>query len=433
MDETSDRTEAVLRHAEASMDDAVARWFTLLRIPSISAQPAHAADCAKAAEWVRGELAGMGFQAEVRPTSGHPCVVAHHAGPGATAPHLLFYGHYDVQPPEPLELWPSPPFEPTLVDGPRGKRVVARGAVDDKGQVSTWLTALRAWQEVTGSLPVRASVLVEGEEEIGSPSLEPFLEEHRRELAADVAVISDTGMWDIDTPAITTRLRGLVYVQIMLRGPERDLHSGMFGGSALNPINALTTILGELRNRHGGIEIPGFYDQVRPVSVDQRRQWAELGFDEGAFLGGIGLSHPAGEAGVPALERLWARPTADINGIWGGYTGAGAKTVIPAEAHAKLSFRLVPDQDPNTILDGLKSFVARRLPPDARVEYRGIRVGAGHRSAERFAMGARGGGRACRRVRARAGDDGLRRVHSGGGQSAPDRRPGQPAGGVRAG
>jgi acetylornithine deacetylase/succinyl-diaminopimelate desuccinylase-like protein len=213
------------------------------------------------------------------------------------------------------------------------------------------------------------TVLLEGEEEVGSPSLEPFLQINRQELAADVAVISDTGMWDIDTPAITTRLRGLVYVQINLKGPERDLHSGMYGGSALNPLNALTRILGELQDRQGRIQVPGFYDQVRSISPAQERQWAALGFDEAAFLGGIGLSRPAGEAGVPGLQRLWARPTADINGIWGGYTGPGAKTVIAAEAHAKLSFRLVPDQEPATILEGLKRFVADRLPSDARVDY----------------------------------------------------------------
>jgi len=369
MSKLDNQTDVVLKSADATLDAATERWFALLRIPSVSAQPAHAADCARAAEWARGQLSEIGFRAAVRATAGHPCVVAHHPGPGENGPHLLYYGHYDVQPPEPLELWASPPFEPTIVDGPRGKRVVARGAVDDKGQVSTWLAAFRAWHAVTGSLPVRVSVLLEGEEEVGSPSLEPFLIANRRELAADVAVISDTGMWDIDTPAITTRLRGLVYVQVTLKGPERDLHSGMYGGSALNPINALTRILGDLHDPQGRIQVPGFYDQVRAVSPEQARQWAALGFDEAAFLGGIGLSHPAGEAGVSPLERLWARPTADINGIWGGYTGAGAKTVIATEAHAKLSFRLVPDQDPQAVLDGFKRFVAERLPADARVAY----------------------------------------------------------------
>lgn len=362
-------TEAVLRHAGATLDENIGRWFDLLRIPSVSAQPAHAADCATAAEWVREDLAAIGFEATVRPTAGHPCVVAHHPGPGGAVPHLLYYGHYDVQPPEPLELWPSPPFQPTLVDGPHGKRAVARGAVDDKGQMSTWLAAFRAWHAVTGGLPARVSVLVEGEEEIGSPSLEPFLEANQRELAADVAVISDTGMWDIDTPAITTSLRGLVYVQVTLKGPSRDLHSGMYGGSALNPINALTRILGELHDERGRIQVPGFYDAVNAVSPEQARQWDALGFDERAFLGGIGLSDPAGEAGVPALQRLWARPTADINGIWGGYTGAGAKTVIAAAARAKISFRLVPRQDPNAVLQGFKAFVNSRLPAGAKVEY----------------------------------------------------------------
>jgi acetylornithine deacetylase/succinyl-diaminopimelate desuccinylase-like protein len=371
---------AILDHLDAGMEAAQGRWFDFLRIPSISAQPAHRQDCIRAAEWVCDQLSGMGFTAEVRPTAGHPVVVGHHPGPGGSGgkkPHLLYYGHYDVQPPDPLELWTSPPFDPVLVDGPHGKRVVARGAVDDKGQVMMWLEALRAWHDVAGGPPCPVTVLIEGEEEVGSPSLDAFLEQNRQELSADLAVISDTGMWNIDTPAVTTRLRGLVYVQIDLKAASRDLHSGMFGGAALNPINALTRVLGELKDANGRIQIPGFYDGVPEVSAEQAAEWAALGFDEKAFLGDIGLSVPSGEKDQPALHRLWARPTADINGIWGGYTGPGSKTVIAAEAHAKLSFRLVPGQDPQAIIEGLKRFVAARVPADAKVEYQVFGVAPG--------------------------------------------------------
>src|SRR4051794_24999005 len=361
-------TNEVLDRVEANLDSARERWFSLLRIPSISAQPAHAADCGTAAEWLRDLLSDMGFKAGVHATEGHPIVLGQHPGPGGNAPHLLFYGHYDVQPPEPLELWTSPPFEPTVVDGPHGKRVVARGAVDDKGQTMMWIEALRAWHQVTGSLPVQATVLIEGEEEVGSKNLKPFVDANREKLAAHVAVISDTGMWDIDTPAVTTRLRGNVYTQVTLRAANRDLHSGMYGGSALNPINALTRILGQLHDERGRIQVPGFYDGVAEIPDSLRKQWDALHFDEAAFLGGIGLSHPAGEQDRSPLERLWARPTADICGIWGGYQGPGSKTVIAAEAGAKVSFRLVPGQDPHAIAEGFRRFLRERAPADAKVE-----------------------------------------------------------------
>ncbi|MBV8705250.1 MAG: M20/M25/M40 family metallo-hydrolase, partial [Acetobacteraceae bacterium] len=337
--------DAVLAQADAALDRSRERLFALLRIPSISAQPAHAEDCRRAAEWVCDELAGLGFDARVRPTEGHPVVLAHHPGPaGYAGPRILFYSHYDVQPVDPLSLWSSPPFEPQLVDGPRGKRFVARGAVDDKGQMMMFVEALRAWRDAAGVIPARVTVLVEGEEEVGSVSLAPFLAANAGALRADLALISDTGMWDAQTPAVTTRLRGLAYVELLVRAASRDLHSGLFGGSALNPVNALTRVLGALRDAEGRVQVPGFYDGVREPDAAQRAEWAALGFDEASFLGGVGLSEPAGERGRPALERLWARPTADVNGIWGGYAGAGSKTVIPAEAGAKISFRLVPEQ-----------------------------------------------------------------------------------------
>ncbi|MEO8716027.1 MAG: dipeptidase [Acetobacteraceae bacterium] len=363
--------DAVLARADAVLDQSRERLFALLRIPSISAQPAHAEDCRRAAASLRGDLTSLGFAASLRETDGHPVVLAHHPGPdGYTGPHILFYGHYDVQPVDPVELWTTPPFEPRLVDGPRGKRFVARGAVDDKGQVMMFIEAMRAWKDTAGAIPARITVLIEGEEEIGSVNLESFLRSAKDELHADLALISDTGMWDVDTPAVTTRLRGMVYVELTLHAARRDLHSGLFGGSALNPINALTRILGELKDADGRIHVPGFYDDVARVTNAQAAEWDALGFDEAAFLGAIGLSVPAGERGVPPLQRLWARPTADINGIWGGYTGQGAKTVIAAHATAKVSFRLVPGQDPEKVVKGFKQFVADRLPSDARVEWK---------------------------------------------------------------
>ncbi|MDE2517448.1 MAG: M20/M25/M40 family metallo-hydrolase, partial [Rhodospirillales bacterium] len=322
----------------------------------------------RAAEWLANELESLGYKAEVRPTPGHPIVVGHAAAKRKDAPHVLFYGHYDVQPPDPLDLWHSPPFEPQLVDGPRGKRFVARGAVDDKGQTMMFVEALRAWHEAGGGIPARITLLIEGEEEVGSVNLAPYLAANKDRLAADFALISDTNMWDVETPAITTRVRGMTYTQISLRGPSRDLHSGLFGGAVINPLNALTRILGDLQDADGRIQLPGFYDDVKPISNAQAAQWASLGFDEKAFLGDIGLTVPGGERGMDPLVRMWARPTADINGIWGGYTGDGAKTVIAAEAHAKLSFRLVSEQDPAKVVTQLRQFLADRAPPGCTVE-----------------------------------------------------------------
>jgi acetylornithine deacetylase/succinyl-diaminopimelate desuccinylase-like protein len=357
----------VLARIDATRAAAHQRLFDFLRIPSVSAQPAHAQDCRRAAEWAADHLRGSGFTARICETGGHPVVIADHPGTGA-GPHLLYYGHYDVQPAEPVELWTSPAFEPTIVQGKHGPKVVARGAVDDKGQVSMWLEAFRAWHDVAGGPPCRITVLLEGEEEVGTENLLPFLAANKDALRADAAVISDTGMWDIDTPAISTRLRGIVYTQVTLKAASRDLHSGMYGGSALNPINALTRILGALHDENGRVQLPGFYDGVAALSEAQAAQWAALGFDEAAFLGGIGLSVPAGEKGLPGLHRLWARPTADINGIWGGYQGAGPKTVIAAEAGAKVSFRLVTGQDPDRIFDAFQRFVADRAPADAKID-----------------------------------------------------------------
>jgi acetylornithine deacetylase/succinyl-diaminopimelate desuccinylase-like protein len=361
--------EQILRTIDDTLPASLERLFALLRIPSISAQPAHAADCRAAAEWARQTLEDMGFTARLSETAGLPGVVATHHAAGPDAPHVLFYGHYDVQPADPLELWDSDPFEPQLVEGPRGKRIVARGAVDDKGQVVSFFEACRAHLAVNGRLPVRLTVLLEGEEECGSPSLAQLLTQERENLAADFVLVADTNMWNFETPAITTSLRGLAGVEVTVHGPSRDLHSGLFGGIALNPINELTRVLGAMRDAHGEIQIPGFYDGVAPVEPSLLAAWGRLGFSPEEFLGAVGLKYPAGETGQPALAQLWARPTADINGIYGGYQGDGSKTVIPAQATAKVTFRLVPGQDPAQILENFETFVVQNLHPDARAKF----------------------------------------------------------------
>ena len=302
------------------------RLFHLLAIPSISTDPAHHESCLAAAEWCAASLREIGFDARVEPTLGKPMVVGHWRAKEKSEArrHVLFYGHYDVQPADPLEEWDAPPFSPRLVEDPRhGMMIVARGASDDKGQVMTFMEACRAWLAEHGSLPVDVSVLIEGEEELGSPSLAPFLAAHGDELAADLALVCDTGQWDEDTPAITAFLRGLAFSEITITGPSRDLHSGLYGGPARNPLQALAKILAELHDKDGRVAIPGFYDGVRQPSASEIAAWRTLGFDSASFLGGVGLSTPAGETGFSILEQLWSRPTAEINGIHGGYGGPG--------------------------------------------------------------------------------------------------------------
>lgn len=386
--------EPVLQRLEQDFARAVERYLDLLRIPSISTDPAFAGETRRAGQSLADELVSLGFTATLHDTPGHPVVVAHHPGPGGDVPHLLYYGHYDVQPPDPVELWTSPPFEPTIVEGPHGPRVVARGAVDDKGQVRTFVEAFRGWQAVHGTLPVEVTVLLEGEEETGSPSLPDFLAGHRAELAAaDIAIVTDTNSWDIDTPAITYLLRGLLYVELTLHGPSRDLHSGLYGGAVVNPLNALVRVLGQLHDVHGRVQIPGFYDDVVEPSPEECAAWGRLGFDCQAFLGEVGLHCTQGEGGRTVLERIWARPTCDLNGLWGGYTGAGAKTVIPAKASAKLSCRLVAAQDPERILEGLRGFLDARTPADCRWEIQTFGASPGIRvpTEGRFMRAARDG------------------------------------------
>jgi acetylornithine deacetylase/succinyl-diaminopimelate desuccinylase-like protein len=364
--------QPVLDRIDADFDNALQRLFALLRIKSISADPAFAGECKAAADHLAADIATLGFETEVRPTAGHPAIVAKRNG-GAdkgARPHVLFYGHYDVQPVDPLELWHRPPFEPAIADHADGRKIiVARGAEDDKGQLMTFVEACRAWASVTGSLPLDVTILIEGEEEIGSKNFVPFLEQNSRELAADFALVCDTGMWDPDTPAITTSLRGLVYDEVKIKAANRDLHSGVFGGGAQNPIRALTRILGGLHDENGHITIPGFYEGVKDLPPDILDQRAKLNLTPESFLRPIGLSAPAGETDRLLIEQVSSRPTCDINGIFGGYTGEGSKTVIPAEASAKISFRLVEGQDPVKIRAAFRAYVTERLPKDCSAEF----------------------------------------------------------------
>ncbi len=361
---------AVLAQIDADQDAALERLFSLLRIESISTDPAYKDACKTAADVLVQDLNEIGFKAERRDTEGHPMVVAHSDNMDQTdLPHFLFYGHYDVQPVDPLNLWNSAPFDPQLEDTPDGKVIRARGSADDKGQLMTFVEACRAYGVVTGGLPARITVFFEGEEESGSPSLIPFLEAHRDELTADFAFVCDTGMWDAKTPAITTMLRGMVAEEITIKGPDIDLHSGMYGGPAINPIRVLTRILADLHDEDGRITLPGFYEGVTEISDDLKAQWESLGFEASEFLGSVGLSVPAGEKDYSALEQIWSRPTCEINGISGGYAGPGFKTVLPSEAVAKVSFRLVGTQDPDKIQAEFRRFIEARLPADCSVSF----------------------------------------------------------------
>lgn len=360
--------DAVLAKIDSNEAGALRRLFELLAIPSISTDPNYADDCARAADWLSRELQGLGFDASVRPTPGRPMVVAHAKAKRRDVPHVLFYGHYDVQPVDPLDLWKTDPFAPQIVEAADGKQIVARGASDDKGQLMTFVEACRAFRE-TGDLPCDISILFEGEEETGSPSLPAFLEENKKELDADLMLVCDTGMWDRTTPAITTMLRGLVGEELIIHAANRDLHSGMYGGPAINPIRVLAKIIADLHDDRGRVTLPGFYEGVEDLPEEIAEQWRALDFDENAFLAEVGLSVPAGEDDRSVLEQIWSRPTCDVNGIWGGYTGEGSKTVLPAKASAKLTFRLVGKQNPEKVSAAFRAFVKDRLPADCRAEF----------------------------------------------------------------
>ncbi len=358
-----------LTYANTNEDQALDRLFALLRIPSISTDPAYTSDCRTAAEWLRHELGEIGFAAKVHNTDGHPVVLA--TDHEADGPHVLFYGHYDVQPVDPLELWREPPFEPFIRTAENGElQIHGRGASDDKGQLMTFIEACRALKAETGKLPVKVTILLEGEEESGGKNLPPFLEKMQDTLkAADIALVCDTDMWDRNTPAITTSLRGLVAEDIEITAASRDLHSGMYGNAARNPNQLLAEIIASLRTPEGGVAIQGFYDGVKELPEEIAEIWKGLDFDDAEFLDAVGLSVPAGEKERSILEQTISRPTCEINGMWGGYIGEGFKTVIPAKAGAKISFRLVAGQDPDRIRAAFRAHVESRLPADCSVTF----------------------------------------------------------------
>ena len=356
----------VLTQIDEDFSQSTDRLFELLRIESISTDSNYDAECEKAADWLVSELSDIGFEASKRATLGHPMVIAHSDGPGSK---IMFYGHYDVQPVDPLDLWDNPPFEPAIEETNKGKVIRARGAADDKGQLMTFVEACRAWIKVNGKLPVKTSIFFEGEEESGSPSLVPFMEANTEELKSDIALICDTGLFGEETPGIVTMLRGLVKIEVEITGPSRDLHSGMYGGISINPIRVLTKILAGLHDEDGKITLSGFYDGVPELPQNISEQWDNLSFDHLNFLNEVDLTKPAGEVNRTPLEMIWSRPTCDVNGIYGGYQGEGFKTVLPSKAAAKISFRLVGDQDPKQILKSLKQYIVSCLPPDCSVKY----------------------------------------------------------------
>ena len=358
-------TEA-LTYAESNSSHFVDELIELLRIPSISTDPAYAGDVVEAAQWLANHLRVLGTnRAEVVPTTGHPIVVGEfHVDD--KLPTILVYGHYDVQPPDPLDLWHSPPFDPVI----RDNRLYARGACDDKGQLFMYLKALESWVRTSGQPPVNVKMIFEGEEESGSASLPGFIESNKELLKADVVVVSDTALFAPGIPSITYGLRGMTYVEITLVGPDRDLHSGIYGGAVENPINALASLIAQMHDDQHRITIDGFYDNVQPLSDSERREMAALPFDVTAWLGEVGLQHWRTEAGYSVLEGATARPTLDCNGIWGGYIGDGAKTVLPSKASAKISMRLVPDQDPEEVAGKMHAWLNARIPSTMRLDFR---------------------------------------------------------------
>ncbi len=362
--------DPVLARVDTDLDASLARLFDLVRLKSISADPAFASDVRATGEHCVKLLTDLGFEASLRETPFHPIVVAHWKGAVENdARHVLFYGHYDVQPVDPLELWHADPFDPKVEERDGVKVITGRGSADDKGQFLIFIEAMRALLAEEGRLPVRVTVLLEGEEESGSPSLEPFLEAHAAELSHDLALVCDTNMWARGRPAITTSLRGLVGEEVKIACADRDLHSGLFGGPAWNPIRVLTKILASLHDDTGRVTLPGFYDGVDDLPAEVDASWRALGATEESFLGPVGLKTAAGEEGRSVLEQIWARPTCEFNGVTGGYTGDGFKTVLPAKASAKVSFRLVGGQDPEKIRAAFRARVTEMLPPDATVTF----------------------------------------------------------------
>ncbi len=357
--------DEVLKYLADGEQRFVGELSDFLKIPSVSADPAFDADTRHAAQWVRQQLTDAGLATEIIETAGHPVVYGEWLQ-AEGAPTVLVYGHYDVQPPDPLEEWVSPPFEPTV----RGEHIYARGATDDKGQMLTHVKSVEAWLKSVRQLPVNVKFVIEGEEEVGSDNLELVLKQHAERMRADVAVISDTSQYGPDLPAITYGLRGILACEVILRGPSQDLHSGVFGGSVTNPANALAKMIAGLHDANGRVQIPGFYDDVRPLTVDERQMLADLPFDEAQYVKSLGISATAGENGFTTLERRSARPTCDVNGMTSGYQGVGPKTIVPARASVKISCRLVPDQNAAQLTDNLRSYFEENLPPGLQMEFK---------------------------------------------------------------
>ena len=354
--------ETTLKESQKRFEEELAEF---LRIPSVSARSEHKDDMTRCADWVVGKLGELGMQAEVISTPGHPIVYGELTEAGAGAPTVLVYGHYDVQPVEPLDEWKSPPFEPDVRDG----KMFGRGTADDKGQIHVHMKAVEAYKAANGNLPVNMKFLFEGEEEVGSINLENFVTSNADRLACDAALVSDTPMLSPKLPSICVGLRGLVYMEVRLRGPSQDLHSGSYGGAVVNPANALAELIAQLKDDEGRVTIPGFYDDVKEPSTAERKAYGEIPLTEEDFRKEAGV--PAlgdGEAGVSFLERIWARPTLDVNGMLSGYTGEGAKTIIPARAMAKISMRLVPDQDPKVIAKIFEQHVKSLMPEGVEYE-----------------------------------------------------------------
>ena len=364
------RLDPVLSRIDSSLEASLDRLMDLLRIPSISTDPANKADCLKAAEWLVADLKSLGAEVELCPTPGHPMVYGK-IGPKTAndAPHLLFYGHYDVQPVDPLDLWDHDPFAPFIEDRESGKVIRGRGASDDKGQLMTFVEACRAWIAEHGEMPCTITFFFEGEEESGSPSLIPFMEANKDKLKADLALICDTSMVAPGVPSICSQLRGMLKDEFTLTGPTMDLHSGHYGGPALNPLREISKIIASFHDDEGRVTVKDFYDGVEEVPADILEQWKGCGFDEKDYLSSVGMSEAHGERAYSTLEQQWARPTLEINGLWGGYQGPGTKTVIPSEAHCKITCRLVGKQDPDAIRKNFRAHVESRLPTDAKVTW----------------------------------------------------------------
>ncbi|MGA2667352.1 MAG: dipeptidase [Ignavibacteria bacterium] len=364
--------DEILKFIESNRNRYLEDLKELLRFPSISTNPENKGDVAACAEFIKQRFENIGMHnAKAYPTGGHPVVYSDWLDAGKDKPTILIYGHYDVQPVDPIELWTTPPFEPEI----RGNNIFARGSADDKGQVLIHIEALEAHLKMNKSLPVNVKMIVEGEEEIGSEHLEDFIDSHKDLLKADVVVISDTAMYDHEMPAICYALRGLCYMQVEVTGPNHDLHSGTYGGTVDNPINALSYIISKLKDRDGKILIDGFYDDVRVLSEMERKELARLPFEDKAFKIRLGVEELFGEQGYSTIERMWSRPTLDCNGIWGGFTGEGAKTVLPSKAYAKISMRLVPDQEPEKIAKLFEAYIKKITPKTVKIEVKGLHHG----------------------------------------------------------